>query len=140
MQKVYLLDTNIVSEKEKLSPNKNVCEKIDLNKKLSAISSITWSEIIYGVENMPDGKRKDKVEAFVEMVLKPSYEIIPFDSYAASIFGNLRNRLEKAGKKKPILDLQIAATAISKNMILVTRNVKDFSDIPMLMVENWFED
>lgn len=140
MQKVYLLDTNIISEKEKFCPDEKVDAKIDAYKNISAISSITWSELVYGLENMPNGKRKEKVEAFIEMVIKPSYEIIPFDEHAASIFGDLRNRLEKSGRTKPILDLQIAATAIANNMILVTRNMKDFEDIPLLMVENWFEE
>ena len=57
MNKVYLLDTNIVSEFSKENPNPNVIAFYKARKNLCAISSITWQELVYGVSRLPEGKR-----------------------------------------------------------------------------------
>ena len=82
-------------------------------------------------------------EIDVRDFIQSNYEILPFDVHASWINSDIRERLEKKGRKAPLADSMIAATAIANNMILVTRNVKDFEDIKevsALMVENWFEE
>ncbi|MBQ7509261.1 MAG: type II toxin-antitoxin system VapC family toxin, partial [Spirochaetales bacterium] len=69
-------------------------------------------------------------------------EFVPFDEHVAVIYSDLKSRLEKAGCPAPEIDMQIASTAIANNLILVTRNTGDFSNIAevsSLMLENWFE-
>lgn len=61
MRPIYLLDTNIISEFYKPFPNKNVYKKINEYENVSAISSITWDELIYGVNLMSSGKKRDFV-------------------------------------------------------------------------------
>ena len=71
-----------------------------------------------------------------------SYKIIPFDDHAASIYSDIKSRLDEIGKPAPELDMQIASVAIANNSILVTRNTKDFEfigQISSLMLENWFK-
>ena len=71
------------------------------------------------------------------------YSFKDFDLHAASIYSDIKSRLERIGKIPSELDLQIASVAIANNLILVTRNVQDFSDIAensALMLENWFEE
>lgn len=142
MNKVYLLDTNIVSEFSKERPNQNVISLYEARKNMCAISAVTWQELIYGVSKMPDGKRKDSISAFTED-LKNNFEIIPYDGFSADICGRLQGTSEKNGKPLPYCDTQIAATAIANGMVLVTRNVADFAEATehsFLKVEDWFEE
>lgn len=140
MNRIYLLDTNIVSEFSKERPNQNVIALYEARKKMCAISAITWQELIYGVSKMPEGKRKDSISAFTED-LKNNFEIIPYDVFSANICGQLLGTCAKCGKTLPYCDTQIAATAIANGMVLVTRNVSDFaeaSERSFLKIEDWF--
>ncbi len=142
MNKIYLLDTNIVSEFSKERPNQNVIALYEARKKMCAISAVTWQELIYGVSKMPEGKRKDSISEFTED-LKNNFEIIPYDEFSANICGQLLGTCAKCGKTLPYCDTQIAATAIANGMVLVTRNVSDFaeaSERTFLKVEDWFEE
>ena len=140
---IYLLDTNIISERSKPLPNKIVLQKIADNLEYSCISSVTWAETLSGIKTMPDGKRKTSLfDYFVESVQK-QFDILPFDANAANIYSDLYERLKAKGTPAQRFDLLIAAIAISNNLILVTRNVSDFKDIAAnsnLMIENWFEE
>lgn len=140
MKKIYLLDTNIVSEFSKDRPNEQVLDYYNVRKDYCAISSVTWQELIYGVSRMPNGKKKNTISSFIEN-LKKNIEIIPYDEFAASICGEVQSNAEQAGKKLPYCDSQIAATAISNGMILVTHNTEDFSymeEKTFLRMEDWF--
>lgn len=142
MNKVYLLDTNIVSEFVKERPDENVLSIYEQKKDLCAISAITWQELEYGVSKMPEGKRKETIENFISR-LKENMEIISYDENAADICGKLLGTSETQGKKLPYCDTQIAATAIANGMILVTRNTADFAlakERSFLRVENWFSE
>ena len=140
---IYLLDTNIISEPSKPIPNEKVLQKLADNLEYSCISSVTWTEILSGIKTMPDGKRKTSLfDYFIESVQK-QFEILPFDARATNIYSDLYEQLKTKGKPAQRFDLMIAATAISNNLILVTRNVSDFTDIAAnsnLIIENWFEE
>ena len=66
MKKIYLLDTNIVSEFSKEHPNQNVIALYETRKNFCSISAVTWQELIYGLERMPEGKRKESIVSFTE--------------------------------------------------------------------------
>lgn len=140
MRPVYLLDTNVISEFAKLKPNQNVLSKIKEHEDLCAICSTVWQETVFGYEKMPDGKRKNVVWDTIQGI-KELYEIIPYDSFASQICGEIRARCEEQGKKLPFYDSQIAATAIANGMILVTHNTQDYEvlqSVSMLKVEDWW--
>lgn len=142
MQKLYLLDTNIISELTKEVQNQNVVKKIFETQKISALSSVTWAEALYGIKRLADGKRKDNLSDFYINTVQSMYEFLDFDIHAASIYSDIKSRLEEVCKIPAELDLQIASVAIANNLILVTRNVQDFIAIQensALMLENWFE-
>lgn len=142
MQKLYLLDTNIISELTKEVQNQNVVKKIFETQKISALSSVTWAEALYGIKRLADGKRKDNLSDFYINTVQSMYEFLDFDIHAASVYSDIKSRLEEVGKIPAELDLQIASVAIANNLILVTRNVQDFIAIQensALMLENWFE-
>lgn len=142
MKNLYLLDTNILSEIRKPQPNENLL-KFFLEKRIfSAISSITWAESLAGLNRMNDGKKKEALSIFYHQIVGQEFEILPFDQRASVIYGDLYPRLEAIGKIPQDFDLQIASIAIANNLILVTRNTRDFEsiqEVSNLMVENWFE-
>ena len=143
MQKLYLLDTNIISELTKEVQNQNVVKKIFETQKLSALSSVTWAETLYGIKRLAEEKRKDTLSDFYINTIQSMYEFYDFDIHAASVYSDIKSRLEEVGKIPAVLDLQIASVAIAINLILVTRNVQDFVHIQecsALMLENWFEE
>ena len=141
MKPVYLLDTNIISEFTKPRPNTNLIKKILNHGNLCAISSTVWQKSIYGYQRMPEGKRKELVGDTMQSI-KDSYEIIPYDSFASEICGELQAKCEEKGKTCPRYDSQIAATAIANGMVLITHNTEDFAtlqEVSMLKVEDWWE-
>ena len=140
MNKVYLLDTNIVSEFSKECPDQNVISLYEQRKDLCAISAVTWQELQYGLSKMPDGKRKNSIENFISL-LKENTEIIAYDDFAADICGKLLGEGSAQGKPLPYCDTQIAATAIANGMVLVTHNTTDFAEAAersFLRMEDWF--
>ena len=140
MKKIYLLDTNIISELSKERPNQNVIALYEARKNFCAISAITWQELIYGLERMPDGKRKTYIEECL-VEYKEEFEIIPYDDFAAGICGQLSGKCSKEGRSLPYCDTQIAATAIANGMVLVTHNTTDFAEAAersFLRMEDWF--
>lgn len=140
--KMYLLDTNIISEPTKAKVNPVVTEKIHENIEYSCISSIVWAETLSGIKSLSDGNRKKMLFDYAINQIQKMYEILPFDDFAASIYSDLISRLQTKGKMPQKLNLMIASTAIANNLILVTRNTSDFQpikEVSNLMLENWFE-
>lgn len=140
MRAAYLLDTNIVSEFSKERPNEQVLEFYKARKNLCAISAITWQELTRGVNRMPEGKRKNTIQSFIDQ-LESNMQIIPYDKFASQICGEMQANAESQGKTLPFYDSQIAATAISNGMVLVTHNLQDFElmkEKSFLRVEDWF--
>lgn len=141
--KMYLLDTNIISEPSKPMPDKLVTDKINETIEYSSICAVVWAEMLSGIRSMPDGYKKHLLSEYATNYVQRLYEILPFTDFAASIYADLMARLKEKGTILPKLDLMIAATAISNNLILVTRNTADFKpiqEVSNLMLENWFEE
>ena len=129
----YLIDTNICIYIMNNHPPK-VIEKF---KKVGVgevgISSITVSELYYGVYK---SSQIDKNSQRVGEFLQP-FSILSYDENASRSYGIIRNELEKKGKVIGPLDMLIAAHALSNDLILITNNVKEFERIQSLRVENW---
>ena len=141
MDKRFLLDSNLISELSKPQPNANVLTNIQRFEPLCAISAITLQEALFGIELLPDGSQKNKLKKYVEIV-KQKFDVIPYDATAAAFYAEVVAKCNKAGQPRPICDYQIAATALAKDLILVTRNIKDFEPITKiapLKLETWFE-
>lgn len=144
---IYLLDTNIISELAKPNPNQKLVELINEKKSLCAICSTTWNELIYGLYNYPEGKKKKYLFEFITDYVQSNFPIIDLDNHAAWILGDLRSRLKSIGRNSDKItgyaDIELAAVAVSNQMILVTRNVKHFEPIQkvnsVFYYENWFE-
>lgn len=142
MRPYYLLDTNIISELMKATPNKAVAKKTAEYESLCAIPSTTWNELLFGVQRMAEGKKKSLI--FEDLIddIQANFPIINYDNHAAWIHADIRTKLADEGTPIDFQDTQIASIAISNNMILVTRNTKHFEPIlkvSPLMLENWFD-
>jgi tRNA(fMet)-specific endonuclease VapC len=129
----YLLDTNIciyIINKRPESVYKKF-KKVKLEN--ISVSSITDFELRYGVEKSQKSEKNFQVlEDFLGYL-----NIVPFDNSASMIASSLRNRLEKKGEMIGPYDILIASQAISKDLILVTNNEKEFKRIKELKIENW---
>lgn len=122
----YLLDTNIISEIVKFAPDFKVIKKIGEHSSDMAISVLTWHELVYGLERLPEGLRKKELSKYVYDDVEQSFPIINFTKSAAEIHAKIRSAIEESGYNLPFADTQIAATAIAEDMILVTRNSRHF--------------
>lgn len=128
----YLLDTNIVIYVIKQRPL-TVMDRFNSNTGRMAISSITFAELIHGVEKSayPE-KNLAVVEDFTSRL-----SILVYDEKAAVHYGSIRAELEKKGMPIGINDLHIAAHARSNGFTLVTNNTKEFNRINGLLLDNW---
>jgi tRNA(fMet)-specific endonuclease VapC len=104
---------------------------------------VTYQELLTGLKRLPDGKRKDMIADFFHHFVTETFPVIEYDRSAAIMYSDLFAECEKSGKVRPYSDTQIAASAKSSNMILITRNIEDFKpfeELCGLLVENWFEE
>lgn len=85
MNKVYLLDTNIVSEFSKECPDQNVISLYEQRKDLCAISTVTWQELQYELSKMPDSKRKSYIENWLAYY-RECLPVIAYDDFAVGNF------------------------------------------------------
>jgi tRNA(fMet)-specific endonuclease VapC len=131
----YLLDTNICIYLIKQKPEKVISKFQTLSITDIGISSITVAELEYGVYKSQQ-QQKNK-NALIQFLLP--LEIVEFSQDAAVIYGIIRSDLESKGLVIGQMDMLIAAHAMSLGVTLVTNNIREFSRIPNLLLENWVE-
>jgi len=123
----YLLDTCVISEFIKSSPNQNVIKWFkEQNNESLYLSVMTFGEIQHGISRLSDCKKKESLSEWL-CNLEHSFNgrIIDIDIKLASYWGNLQGNLSIKGNKMPVIDSLLAAAALNFDMTLVTRNVKD---------------
>jgi tRNA(fMet)-specific endonuclease VapC len=129
----YMLDTNICIYIIKRKPA-NVVQRIrQCPIAQVTVSSITLSELEYGVAK---SSRPEQNQIALAQFLAPM-EIVPYGGEAAQHYGRLRAFLEKQGTLIGALDMLIAAHALSLGCLLVTKNEKEFRRVPDLKIDNW---
>ncbi len=128
-----MLDTNICIYIIKRKPIEIIERFKQTDISQIGISSITLSELVYGVSK---SSRPDQNQIALTQFVAP-LEILPYGDDAAQYYGDLRVHLEKQGTPIGSLDMLIAAHALSIDCILVTNNEKEFSRIPNLKIDNW---
>ncbi|MBI9096675.1 MAG: type II toxin-antitoxin system VapC family toxin [Sphaerochaeta sp.] len=130
---MYLLDTNICI----YIINKHPIHVVERIKKLQPheikISAISIAELEYGASK----SKKRKMNRNALLHFASAFDIVAFNDGDAEIFGLIRASLEKKGTIIGPYDLQIASQAISRNLTLVTNNIKEFERVENLKLENW---
>jgi len=130
-----LLDTNICIYIIKQQPAGVLKHFMEFQVGDIGISSITLSELRYGVAKSAYPEKNTK--ALDEFIIP--LEIVSFDEQAAHAYGNIRASLEKAGTPIGSMDMLIAAHAVSLEVPLVTNNTREFTRISGLTILNWAE-
>lgn len=131
----YLLDTNMCIYIIKKKPPQVFDKFKILNPADVGISSITLAELEYGVYK---SQKQQQNQLALNQFLLP-LEIIAFDEKSTEIYGKIRTELEKKGKIIGAMDLLIASQALALDLTLVTNNIKEYSRITNLKIENWID-
>lgn len=130
----FLCDTNIISELARPRPNPGVLDWIR-NVTSINISVITLEEIIYGLAAKPN----QRIQTWFQDFLQNYCTILPITTQIASQAGELRGELRKRGKQRTQADVLIAITAKVYQQILVSRNVRDFQDCDVQILNPFSE-
>lgn len=139
---MILLDTNVVSELMRLSPDPVVVAWVsDRPADSLYFSAIGEAELRYGLQVMPMGRRKERIGSEVEAMLQEDFQgrILPFDSAAARAYASIAATRRAAGRRVALADSQIAAIAVSRGMAVATRNVRDFEDTEIEVIDPWLQ-
>ena len=131
----YMLDTNICIYAIKHKPEKVFQKLQEVEPEDVCVSSVTYAELVHGVEKSA-AVEKNRLALFM---LLANIEILDFDVDAADCYGKIRADLEKKGTLIGPLDMMIAGHAQSLGHTVVTNNVKEFSRVSNLKIENWAE-
>jgi predicted nucleic acid-binding protein len=137
---MILLDTNVVSELMRPAPSSAVEHWIASQPTASLfLSAITEAELRYGLALLPDSRRQTQLLRQADAMLAEDFadRILPFDSPAASAYARIAAARRRAGRPISQADAQIAAIAASRGAALATRNVPDFVDCSIALIDPW---
>ena len=126
---MVVLDTNVVSEMMKAAPSTTVLSWMnDQDASQLFLTAITVGEIRYGLRVLPQGKRRRSLEEGFERILAEGFagRVLAFDEAAAHRYGEVMGRRQEIGRPLAIPDGQIASIAWSNGYAVATRNVQDF--------------
>lgn len=132
-----LLDTNIISELTRDVPDMGVRRFLEAQGSLW-LSAIVLHELDFGVELLPAGRRRDGIAAALsELVADYADRILPVGRREAACAAALRARANRSGRVLDLGDALIAGTAQANALSLATRNVRDFSDLGLEVINPW---
>lgn len=132
---MYLFDTDAISQVIRRDPPLSFIKRLaHVPPEKQFTTTITIGEMVYGAY------KSNRPEYFVEKlenIIMPNIGVLSFDEGAAKVYGKLRAELEEKGTPLSEPDMRIASIALDKNLIIITGNVKNFSKVPGLEIENW---
>lgn len=135
-----LLDTNVVSELMRPSPDAGVKAWITSHALTDLyFSSVSEAELRYGVALLPTGKRKDRLKAEVAAMLQNAFQnrVLNFDRKSARTYAEIAASRQLAGRPFSRFDCQIASIASTNDFVLATRNIRDFVGMGITLVNPW---
>jgi predicted nucleic acid-binding protein len=136
---VIVLDTNVVSELMRAGPSP-VVEGWVRGRSASELrtTSVTLAEVGYGIARLPDGHRKALLKAAAVAVFGAFPEqVLAFDAAAAREYGEVIDRRDRVGAPIDGFDAQIACICRAHDAALATRNLKDFADTGIALIDPW---
>jgi toxin FitB len=138
---MIILDTNVVSELMRPQPAAQVRAWVGARQPGEVgTTAVTVAEIRYGIERLPDGRRKDTLlSAATELFATFGDLVQPFDTAAAAWYGRITARRDGLGLPIGSFDAQIAAICRTRDAVLATRNVKDFEETGVDLIDPWQE-
>lgn len=133
----FLLDSNALREPMRPAPDPGFMRKFEQHRANLALASPVWHEALFGLHRMPPGRKRDRVDDYLNNVVLPSVDILPYDVDAARWHAIERARLERAGTPIPFADGMIAAVAARFGLIVVTHNTRDFERFSGVSILDW---
>ena len=137
---MIVLDTNVVSELMKHDVEGAVVDWVDRQQTVDLyLSAVTVAELLFGIARLADGRRKSNLARHVDSMVADDFDhrVLAFDEIAAAHYGDIAASRERAGRPISVADAQIAATCRSHGALLATRNVTDFDDTGVDLVNPW---
>lgn len=140
---MIILDTNILSELIRHTPEPAVLTWLDaLPSQELATTAITAAELLYGVSRLPEGQRRATLTGAVQAMLAEDFagRVEPFNARAADHYAAVVTRRERLGRPIGTADAQIAAICQARGCALATRNIRDFTDTDIELINPWRRD
>ena len=133
----FLLDTNVVSEMTKHRPSPRVIAFLTHRTDLW-LSSLVVHELEFGLHLTPPGRRRERLRADLSRFLGTyAHRILDLDRASADWAARLRADAVRSGRPADLADMLIAGTALAHNLVVATRNVKDFEGVNVAVVNPW---
>jgi predicted nucleic acid-binding protein len=136
----YLIDTCVLSEFTHREPHASLVAWLDLmDESFLFISVMTVGEIQRGIMRLAESPRKQALRIWMNRAVNERFQdrILPITAQTMLTWGSLTARLEKNGQPMPLMDSFIAASAIEHNLILVTRNIANFTKCGIEIINPW---
>jgi toxin FitB len=136
----FLLDTNCISEVVRVKPEPRVLEWMEATDEgLLYLSVLTLGEIRKGLAGLSQSKRRTHLEAWLEVELHARFSgrILPIDAAVADRWGVLAADAKRKGTALSTIDALLAATALHYNLTIVSRNVSDFANAHVPVLNPW---
>jgi predicted nucleic acid-binding protein len=137
---VIILDTNVISELARQVPDSGVLVWLDsLEMAQVATTAITAAELRYGVARLPAGLRRRELTAVIGGILAEDFygRILPFDERASARYADIVTGRERIGRPIGVADAQIAAICRDSRATLATRNLPDFEETGIELIDPW---
>ena len=137
---MIVLDTNVISELARKEPGPGVLSWLDsLEVSEVATTVITAAEMRYGIARLPDGRRKRELAAVIRGILTEDFHgrVLPFDERASVRYADVVTDREQTGRPIGVADAQIAAICRDLGATLATRNIPDFEEAGIELVNPW---
>jgi predicted nucleic acid-binding protein len=136
----FLLATNCISELVRPKPDPHVIRWMEAaDEAMLYLSVLTVGEIRKGVAGLAQGKRRTRLETWLEVDLQARFagRVVPIDPDVTDRWGLLAAEAKRKGKALSVIDGLLAATALHHNLTVVSRSVDDFTNTPVQVVSPW---
>ena len=130
----YLVDANVLSEPTKPVPHASVVQWLRKNERDLAVDPIILGEIRFGILLLPRGKRRTRLEGWFEAGIQ-RLVCLPWETETGLRWAQLLAALRASGRAMPVKDSLIAATALSHDLVVATRNSNDFAKAGVRIVD-----
>ncbi|WP_368496840.1 type II toxin-antitoxin system VapC family toxin [Herbiconiux sp. A18JL235] len=135
---MIVLDTNVLSEPLRPNPSPGVVDWLAGLHEPVAITSVSLAELCRGAGALPRGRRRQRLEEGIENVARAfRRDLLPFEGNAARTYARMDEARTRAGRPLSVEDGMIAAICASTGATLATRNVSDFEDLDIDLVNPW---
>jgi len=130
----YLVDANVLSEATKPAPDPRVIAWLRAHEGNVVLDAVVLGELYAGILRRPAGRKRAALERWFETVIA-ALDCLPWDGAVSRRWARLVVELTRRGRSLPLLDSMIAATALEHGLTVATRNVRDFEETGVRVVD-----